>query len=62
MRQDPPMQCRPGHLGYPSGQDYHNQYSYGPPPYCQPPLPRWSAEEEEIKYGAFSDREAETLR
>jgi len=62
MRPEPPMQCRPGQLGYPNGQDYHNQYSYGPPPYCHPPLPQWSAEEEEMKYGPFSDGEAETLR
>ena len=60
--QDPPMQCRPGQLGYPNGQDYHIQYSYRPPPYCHPPLPQWSAEEEEMKYGPFSDGEAETLR
>lgn len=61
IRQEPNL-CRPGHLNYPTGQDYHNQYSYGPPPYCHPPLPQWSAEEEEMKYGPFSDGEAETLR
>ena len=55
----------PGQLGgplqYGPGQDYHNQFSY-PPAYCPPPPPVWSAEEEEIKYGPFSDGEAETLR
>ena len=55
--------ARPGQLQYPPGQDYHNQYSYGPPPaYCPPPAPTWSAEEEEMKYGPFSDGEAESLR
>ena len=37
---------------------------YGPPPYCPPPvpqLPRWSAEDEEVKYGPFSDGEADTV-
>ena len=53
---------RPGQLQYPPGQDYHNQFSYGPPAYCPPPPPVWSQEEEEIKYGPFSDGEAETLR
>ena len=45
-----------GQLQYPPGGDYL-AYS-GPPPYCPPPLPQWSAEEEEMKYGPFSDGEA----
>ena len=49
-----------GQLQYPPGGDYLG-YS-GPPPYCPPPLPQWSAEEEEMKYGPFSDGEAETVR
>ena len=55
---------RPGQLQYPPGGDYHNQVSYasGPPAYCPPPPPVWSAEEEEMKYGPFSDGEAETMR
>ena len=68
QQQPPPpqMQHRPGQSGYPSHlgghQEYPPAYGYGPPPYCHPPLPQWSAEEEEMKYGPFSDGEAETLR
>ena len=66
QQQQPPQQfvTRPGQLQYPPGQDYHNQFSFppGPPAYCPPPPPVWSAEEEEMKYGPFSDGEAETLR
>ena len=55
---------RPGQLQYPAGQDYHNQFGGygGPPPYNPPPVPQWSAEEEEMKYGPFSDGEAESMR
>ena len=59
------MLGRPGQLQYPPGGDYHNQFSgqyHGPPPYNPPPVAQWSAEEEEIKYGPFSDGEAETMR
>ena len=54
-----------GALQYPGGGDYHQLAPYsGPPPYIAPPMPapQWSAEEEEMKYGPFSDGEAETMR
>ena len=64
QQQPHPMLSRPGQLQYPPGGDYHNQFAggYGPPPYCPPPVPQWSREEEEMKYGPFSDGEAETMR
>ena len=50
----------PGHLAY-LPKDYQNMGSANPP-FHHPAPHQWSAEEEEMKYGPFSDGEADTLK
>jgi len=54
------QQMRPGHLAY-LPKDYQNMGSTNPP-FHHPAPHQWSAEEEEMKYGPFSDGEADTLK
>merc|ERR550534_734419 len=52
------QQMRPGHLAY-LPKDYQNMVNTS---FQQASPHQWSAEEEEMKYGPFSDGEADTLK